>query len=216
MASKIDSIAGDYALATSTALTRTQNSLTANLSKLTGVRSRVIGLLHTFVSGVYYERQFADLAESTFERYKKDVDALIATHAGEVLSKIPSVVKRLREGDEEGISQALSTCRRILEAFADAIYPPTDDTFELGGNTLKLDASKHQNRINAYIATRTESSSRRTKLRQNLSNLFDRVSTGVHTDVTNEEAFSLFPNVYLFLGEVLRLGIPVSAETLVE
>jgi hypothetical protein len=36
--------------------------------------------------------------------------------------------------------------------------------------------------------------------------LFDRVSTGVHNDVTVEEAHSLFLNVYLFLGELLHLG----------
>jgi hypothetical protein len=120
---------------------------------------------------------------------------LIATRAGEVLSQIPAAINRLSEGDKEGVSQALTTCRRILETFADF------------GNTLKLDASKHQNRINAYIAQRTESSSRRQRLRQNLSNLFDRVSTGVHNDVTPEEAFSLFLNTYLFLGEVLQVSI---------
>jgi hypothetical protein len=69
--------------------------------------------------------------------------------------------------------------------------------------------------INAYISQHTESNSRRQKLRQNLSNLFDRVSAGVHTDVTADEAFSLFLNVYLFLGEVLQLGA-VSASVLPE
>ena len=72
---------------------------------------------------------------------------------------------------------------------------------------LKLDASKHQNRINAYVSQITESDSRRKKLRQNLSNIFDRVSTGVHTDVTSDEAFSLFLNVYLLLGEILQMSV---------
>ena len=102
--------------------------------------------------------------------------------------------------------QALSTCRRIIEAFADSVYPPTDQTVEISGNVLKLDAGKHQNRINAYIHTKTESQSRKQRLRQNLSNLFDRVSTGVHSDVGAEEARALFLNTYLFLGEVLHLG----------
>jgi hypothetical protein len=178
------------------------------ISALSGVKSRVLALLHAFVSEVYYQRKFAALAESTFERYKMGVDTLIPTHSCDLLAKIPAVIDRLSEGGEEGISQALTTCRRILEAFADAISPPTDATIELGGTTLKLDVSKHQNRINAYIAERTESASRRQKLRQNISNLFDRVSTGVHKDVTADEAFSLFLNTYLFLGEVLHLGTP--------
>ena len=179
----------------------------ANLiSRLSGIRTRVLGLLHSFVSEIYYEKEFDSLSESIFERYKRDVDSLISENCGEVLEKIPSVMDRLADGDQESISQALATCRRIIEAFADSIYAPTDQTVEIGGNTLKLDASKHQNRINAFVHAKTQSQSRKQRLRQNLSNLFDRVSSGVHNEVTAEEARALFLNTYLFLGEVLHVG----------
>lgn len=215
-ATKLSSLGGDSAMGVITATNRNHEALSKAISQLSGTRSRVLGLLHTFVASVYYERQFADIAESTFEGYKKGVDALIAEKAGDVLTKIPSVVARLKEGDDEAVSQALTTCRRILEAFADAIFPPSEGTFEINGSQLKLDASKHQNRINAFIAQRSESSSRRNRLRQNLGNLFDRVSAGVHRDVSAEEAYSLFLNVYLFLGEVLHLGEPDQSEIIVE
>jgi hypothetical protein len=202
---RLPDVSGEWAFATTNQVTRSIVTARNAISRISSIQSRVMALLHAFVAEVYYEREFAALAESTFERFKKDVDVLIAGRSGDVLSKIPAVINRLSEGDSEAVSQALTTCRRILEAFADSIFPPTDAVVELGGNTLKLDASKHLNRINAYIAQRTESSSRRQRLRQNLSNLFDRVSTGVHDDVTSEEAFSLFLNTYLFLGEVLHL-----------
>jgi AbiTii len=213
MGSKLGNVSADAHVGTINVVNTAQESISSTITTMSGIRSRVLGMLHTFVVGVFYERQFAKLAENIFEQYKKDVDALIAEKAGEVLNKIPSVIARLQEGDEEGISQALTTCRRIIETFADAVYPPTTGTVELGDNTLLLDASKHKNRLNAYIAARTASSARRDKLRQNLSNLFDRVSAGVHTDVTSEEAFSLFLNVYLFLGEVLHLGAPDTSNT---
>jgi cytochrome P450 len=114
-------------------------------------------------------------------------------------------MNRLSESDPESIRQALTTCRRIIEAFADSIYPPTDSPIDIGGTVLKLDASKHQNRINAYVHNRVQSKSRKQKIRQNLGNLFDRVSSGVHDDVSAEEAQSLFLNTYLFLGEILHL-----------
>ncbi|KCV45596.1 hypothetical protein L506_0498 [Bordetella bronchiseptica GA96-01] len=38
-----------------------------------------------------------------------------------------------------------------------------------------------------------------------MSNLFDRVSSGVHKDISSEEARALFLNTYLFLGEILHL-----------
>jgi hypothetical protein len=203
---RLPDIGGDWANLAVTNAIKTINETSAYISTFSAIRSRVLGLLHGFVSEVYYSRVFAGIADDTFEVFKRETDALIASSAGDVLQKIPSVVTRLREDDVEAVSQALTTCRRILEAFADAIFPPTDATIKLGGNILKLDASKHQNRINAYISERSKSTSRRQRLRQNLANLFDRVSSGVHHDVDTKEAFALFLNVYLFLGEVLQLG----------
>ncbi len=37
-------------------------------------------------------------------------------------------------------------------------------------------------------------------------NLYARVSTGVHADVSIEEAQSLFLNCYLLLGEILHIS----------
>ncbi len=185
--------------------TRAMNETTNNISKFSGIRSKVIALLHKFITDVYYEKVFDNLSESIFEGYKREVDHLISENCGDVLEQIPTVMERLSSGNAEAISHALTTCRRVIESFADSIFPPSDETMNIGGNELKLDASKHQNRINAYIHKRSESKSRKQRFRQNLANLFDRVSTGVHKDVPPEEAKALFLNTYLFLGEVLHL-----------
>jgi AbiTii-like protein len=181
-------------------------STTSYISTLSAIKSRVLAHLHNFVSEVYYEKEFDSLSESIFEKYKSEVDTLIAVHCGDVLEQIPSVMSRLAEGNTESISQALSTARRIIDSFADSVFPPTEETIKMGGNEVTLGANKHQNRINAFVHQRIESKSRKTKIRQNLSNLYDRVSTGVHNDVTAEEARSLFLNTYLLLGEVLHIG----------
>jgi hypothetical protein len=99
----------------------------------------------------------------------------------------------------------MTTCRRIIDAFADALYPATNDTVEIEGNTLSLDASKHQNRINAYIALKCDSKSRRKRLRQTLANLYDRVSSGIHNDLDNTEAQALVLQTYSLLGEIAML-----------
>lgn len=186
-----------------------QNNLleiTTRISQLSGIKSKVLAQLHSFITDVYYEKEFDNLSESIFEKYKNEVDTLIASNCGDVLEQIPSVMDRLAEEDNESISQALATVRRIIDSFADSIYPPSDQTINMNGNDVKLDASKHQNRINAYVYERIDSKSRKSKIRQNLSNLYDRVSTGVHNDVSAEEAKSLFLNTYLLLGEVLHIG----------
>jgi hypothetical protein len=186
--------------------TRAMDAASGNISKFSGIRSKVMAQLHAFVTDIYYEKIFDNLSESIFENYKRDVDNLITSTCGDVIEQIPSAMERLSSGDSEAISHALTTCRRIIESFADSIYPPTDRTIEIGGNQLKLDAGKHQNRINAYIHGYCDSKSRKQRFRQNLSNLFGRVSSGVHKDVSAEEAKALFLNTYLFLGEVLHLN----------
>ena len=196
---------GDYANLAITGVTNSMTAITSAVSRLSAIRSKVLGHLHSFVSEVYYEKQFESLAESIFDRYKGHVDTLISEHCGAVLEKIPAVMGRLTDGDPESVSQALTTCRRIIESFADSIFPPSEETIELGGNTISLGPGKYQNRINAFVALRTQSSSRRQKIRQNLSNFYERVSSGVHADVSAEEAQSLFLSTYLLLGEVLRL-----------
>ncbi|PPD49386.1 MAG: hypothetical protein CTY16_03975 [Methylobacter sp.] len=181
-------------------------STTNYISTLSGIKSRVLAHLHGFVSEVYYEKEFDSLSESIFEKYKSEIDTLIAVHCGDVLQQVPSVMSRLAEGSPESISQALSTARRIIDSFADSIFPPTEETMNIGGNEVALGANKHQNRINAFVHQRIDSKSRKQKIRQNLTNLYDRVSTGVHKDVTAEEARSLFLNTYLLLGEVLHIA----------
>ncbi|MBI4256870.1 hypothetical protein HY626_02325 [Candidatus Uhrbacteria bacterium] len=197
---------GEWAAAAIANVTNAMKDTANLISRLSGIKSRVLAQLHSFVSEVYYQKEFDNLSESIFERYKDDVDNLITETCGEVLQRIPTVMDRLAEDDPESISQALNTCRRIIESFADSIFPPSDETIEIGGDTLSLDANRHQNRINAFVHQRIESRSRKKKIRQNISNLYDRVSTGVHGDVTAEEARSLFLNTYLLLGEILHIG----------
>jgi hypothetical protein len=180
--------------------------LRISIGQLYGIRSRVIAYIHEFVVTIYHQKLFSSLAENIFERYKSRIDVLIAKHAGDVLGKIPSIYNRLAEGDQEAISHAQTTCRRIIDAFADAVYPPTDKTIEGDGKHVSLNAANPRARINEYIKGQTSSKSRRTKLQQTLTNLYNRVSAGVHNDVTPEEAESLFLQTYLFLGEVLTLG----------
>lgn len=204
-AMRIPDTAGDMAFVATKKVTDEMTSSASYISALSGIKSRVLAKLHEFVSEIYYEKQFDSLSESIFERYKSDVDSLIGDSCGQVIEQIPSVMSRLAEGDQEAISQSLNTCRRVIDSFADNIFPPSEETIEIGGNQLSLAANRHQNRINAYIHQRIDSDTRKKRFRQNLSNLYDRVSTGVHKEVTVEEARALFLNTYLLIGEILHL-----------
>lgn len=181
------------------------NQLNTAVSQLSGIRSRVLALLHTFAARVYYELSFGNAQESLFEKQRALIDAELAAACGEVLRKVPAVYERLREDDAESISQALTTCRRIADAFADSIYPPSAATVTIGDNVLKLTAIHHQNRINVFVHEHCASVSRKRRIRRMLEDIYDRLGTGVHQDVTAEEARFLFLQTYLLIGEILVL-----------
>jgi len=205
---RLPDLSGDYV---TIALRETRNDLAAatrERATFSAIRAKVVALVHTFVVRTYYELAFSEQQREMFEQARTEVDALLAPVAGDALSKVESINRRLSEGDPEAISQALTTCRRLIDSVADVLYPPTDETVELGGNTVHLGASHHKNRLNAYVADREESNTRRAKLRRTLSDIYERVSSGVHSDVSATEARFLFLSTYLYLGEVLTLGEP--------
>lgn len=202
---RIPDTSGDRATLVIDRITVQMNAATTSIAKLAGIKSRVISLIHAFAMNVYYQKTFDNIAESLFDNYKKDIDILIAENSGDILEQIPSVINRLSDNNKESISQALTTCRRIIDSFANHIYPASDETIEIGGNILSLKKDKVLNRINAFIHLNCNSESQKKKLRQNLSNLYERASAGVHSDVDAQEAKSLFFNTYLLLGEILNL-----------
>jgi len=195
-------VGGDGVITATRNIASAASAHSNHIATLGGIRSRVLGLLHKFATRIYYERLFSQVASSIFERYQAAVDKQLATIAGEALSKLPTAYDRLAEGDAEAISQAMATCRRVIDVFADSVFPRRDEAFLIGDQPLKVGDSNHLNRVNAYVASKTPSQSRRTRLRQSLSNVYDRVCAGIHDDVTPNEAQSLVLSTYLLLGEI--------------
>lgn len=179
--------------------------LSDQVSQLSSIKSKVLSLIHRFVRDVYYQLSFSNIQESIFNETKSHIDGLLATHCGDVLEKIPSVYDRLAQNEAESISHALTTCRRMIDSFANIIISPTTDTIDSDGKILEVKNGKTKNRIEVFFRLHTKSESRRDRLRQRLDRLYDRVSAGVHDDVTTEEARFLFLDTYLLLGEVVSL-----------
>lgn len=198
-------LSGDKAWITNRDVTSAINELGNQITIFSGIKSRVISLIHDYVAEVYYRNILENVIESIFISYKSKIDISISEQCSDVLEMLPHVMKRLIEKDTESISQALLTCRRIIDVFADNIFPASDEVINIDGNELSLTQDKVKNRINAFINQKCDSVSRKKRLRQNLTNLYERVSTGVHDDVTAEEAQALVMNTYLIIGEIVSL-----------
>ena len=176
------------------------------IGPLRGVVSKITPVLHEFVSKTYYELAFRGVAESIFESHRRQVDALLAESAGDALQKIPAIAERLASGDGEATSHAMTTARRVLCSFADAIQPPMSEPLDWGGQRLDCGPDKYLNRLRVYIRQRSPTRSRDERLVSTIRNLNDRFSAGTHADVFPDEARALFVLLYVTLGEILSLS----------
>jgi hypothetical protein len=175
------------------------------IRKVRRIVSAVRSLVQTFAATIYYEKLFSLQAETIFTQYQDAVDALLAATAKTAFDRLPQAFERLGAGDPEAISHALTTCRRVIDSFADAVYPPRPDPVLIGEQEIDVGAPHTKNRLRAYVHDRIGRGSRYDRLSRGLGSLYERVCAGVHADVDVGEARALVLQTYLFLGEVLIL-----------
>lgn len=205
---------GDWAFAVQQKYYAQVNESTRVLIEYGRVISAVMSRMHGFVSSTYHELRFSQLQASMYEHVRNQVDASMAEASTTTLAQIESINERLVAGDGEAVSQALNTCRRLITRVCDAIYPARDCTMDVDGQPLALGRDRIKNRYSAYAFELGVSKSRRDRLRRSLSDLYERTSAGVQSDVTSDEARFLFIQTYLIVGEYLSLSAQNAGDTL--
>lgn len=172
-----------------------------------GVHGQVVATVYDIVVEIYHELLFSELQSSLFAATQSNVDGALAAASGSALEKIERVSDRLRDGDPESVSQALTTCRRLIDSCADHLSPSSKDPYDLGdGVILNVGQQNVLNRIQAYCHAQGISKSRRDRLRHTVADLYGRCSAGAHAEVTVQEARFVFLQTYVVLGEILTLS----------
>lgn len=173
------------------------------LLRYQAVSKAVRAALHDFVLRTYHRFAFNELASAIFDHHKTTVDALLTETAGDVLEKIPDIYDRLANGSPEAISQAMNSCRRMIDAFADIVYPPRGDPVHgADGKPHPMTKGDVCNRIEQHLRERSLGEKRFERLRYSLHGIWGSVSKGSHADISTAEAQSLFLATYLLLGEI--------------
>jgi hypothetical protein len=185
--------------------------LSGQITICSRIQGRVLSSLHAFAETTWYELAFSSVAESIFGAHKRMVDELLRATAGGTLDRIPAIYNRLAAGDDEAIAQAASSCRRVIMAFADAIFPPREGRVSVGHpKPLEVTRDKYLNRIEVYLYQNCQVADRRDRLNRTVRKLWDRFCAGAHADISLEEARSSFLTIYVTLGEILTATQPAS------
>jgi hypothetical protein len=156
---------------------------------------------------------FSSTSGTVFDRHRRRVDRYLAELAPDALDKLNASYRRARDGEPESLSQALLSCRRVLESVADVVFPPqSEPNTDTKGNVHLVDRPHYKNRLDAFVDLAFLGETTNRTVHASFDDLDARIETldkltqkGVHDAVTQEEVDLCVVQTYLLTGEILSL-----------
>lgn len=173
--------------------------------------------LYEYTLRKHYELKFSGIAEDLFTRVRERVDSTIGQIIPEAAKKMTSVYNNLQSDNPEDWSNAVHSCRRVLQELADSLFPPTNSIREREINgkivSIKLGRDQYINRLLAYVEDTSESTrfqelvgSHMKFLADRLDSIFKAAQKGSHSTIMKrEEADRHVIYTYLIVGDILSL-----------
>ncbi|MDE2829087.1 MAG: helix-hairpin-helix domain-containing protein [Gemmatimonadota bacterium] len=154
---------------------------------------------------LYASLAFGEIPRQYFDLIRERVDNLLLDICPETIEQFMTAYERLSGGREDW-SLALTSCRRIIKAVADVIYPPKNG--KVAGR--EIGDQQYINRIRAFLDENIASSSDKDLAKAHIGYLGSfieevnkKTSKGVHSVVNHEEAVRTVLYTYLTIGDIL-------------
>ena len=172
--------------------------------------------IHEYVLKKYLELKFSSIADDIFSRIRERVDKKIGSHLPDSIEKFSAIYTNLQSENPEDWSNAVHSCRRILEDLADELFPPREPVIKnINGLDREIILGKEQyiNRILAFIDENSDSKSYKRIVGSHISFIEDRLKAvfkasqkGTHdTIVSKAEADRYVVYTYMIIGDILSL-----------
>jgi hypothetical protein len=171
--------------------------------------------IHGYALRKNSELKYSGIADDIFSRVRERVDGRIGAHVPDAVQKLAAVYTNLASENMEDWSNAVHSCRRILQDMADAIFPARDDSEkEVNGKIvkIKLGPDNYVNRIIAFVEGKSDSErfqsivgSHLKFVGERLDSVFQAAQKGSHASVGKDEADRYVVYTYLIVGDVLSL-----------
>jgi hypothetical protein len=174
-------------------------------------------LLHRYIAARHYELKFSSISDDIFSRIRERVDGSIGRFVPEAVKKLSAVYENLTSENPEDWSNAVHSCRRVLQDLADSVFPPQaqDRAITVAGKqrTVKLGKDNYINRLLAFVGDQSDSERFDAIVGSQISYLADRLEAafraaqkGSHdTIVSRQEADRYVVYTYLVVGDILTL-----------
>lgn len=178
--------------------------------KVSNIKSNI----YEYAMNVYYQLNFSENISGILDEYRNIIDNKLPTILPNSRDKLYSISKNLQSQNQEDWSNAVHTCRKLLQDFADALYPPSEDKIEKNGKFIDVSKEKYINRLVNYIEDNTSSDKFRQITNSNikyigerLDAIYEATNKGTHETISSvEESKRYVIFTYLFIGDVLSLN----------
>jgi hypothetical protein len=179
--------------------------------------------IYSYVLSKYFELRVSSAAEDIFEIYRRKVDNLLGAIIPEELRRLDSIKDNLRSSNSEDWANAAHSCRRLLQAVADALYPPTDKKIKIGsGKEIKAGKDNYINRLVLFCEERILSGTSCSVISadlqfigERLDAIFSAVQKGSHAEIKKSEAQRFVIHTYLVIGDILELNYDTSSDEVI-
>jgi hypothetical protein len=193
--------------------------LLPDMHRLEQMQERVKTAIHSFLVITESELDEGQQESSLFLRAQEYINSSLAKYAPSALQMFVAAQDRLYSGDPEDLAHALTSCRRMIKALADALYPPTEQTITGGdGVERTLSDALYRNRLIQYVREQLGGHKQGPVLQKTLDSLGARLtsldslaSKGVHHEVNAAEAEACIVWTYLLAADIVRVADGSSA-----
>lgn len=161
---------------------------------------------HEYCVKLSNKYKYSDTSSSCFDLLKNAVDDKLLDLEPELAQQLMLAFKGISSKSSEEWSQALTSCRRLLEALADKLYPPNDKVI----NKRTFKANQYINRLWQFMSESIESESNSDLAKMHVDYLgswleknYKMTNKGVHAEVSQLEATRVVFHMYLMLSDIL-------------
>lgn len=178
------------------------------------VIERVKQAVHDFLIETERQLELGQRRPDVFKRGQEYLEKALRERAPEALEKFQAAEAALESGEPEDLAHALTSCRRMIKALADALYPATDETI-IGSDDKprKMTDDAFRNRLLQFAIDKLGKTTHGDLVNEALRSLGARLerlvelsSKGVHADVSRVEAETCIMWTYLTAADFLRIA----------
>lgn len=216
------SVSGDYALVATSKMTTDIAKATNSLLQQIKTSERRLSILkaeyYNYAVRWQIELQFGSAAKTVFEQYQEKVDNYFSSLPTTTLQKLNAIEDLMEDENPEVYAQVLTSCRRLWSEFAKTLFIEVlpnyhEKTYKtVSGRDIDISGDHDNNKLSAVIETLQSKAAKNTLVGSETIYLIDwmeqinsRQSTGVHHEVSREQAAQCIIHTYIALGDILSL-----------